>query len=74
METAQAEEVLKLRRFVRLAKAGQLHDLRERAGLTQSDVARYLGVAPSNVSRWERDVVRPPADRAAQILELLDGD
>lgn len=74
MTTAQAEEVLELRRFIRLVKTGRLAKLREETGLSQSDVARFLGVAPSNVSRWESGVVRPSADRAAQILELLDGD
>jgi transcriptional regulator with XRE-family HTH domain len=67
-------EVRALRRFARLVRKGQLAELREDAGLTQSDLARYLGISPSNVSRWESGLARPRPAHAAAVLELLDGD
>jgi DNA-binding transcriptional regulator YiaG len=75
METAQTDdshEVLALRRVHRLVKAGRLTQLREEQGLSQSDVGRFLGVSPSNVSRWEAGVSRPRGRHAVVLLGLLD--
>lgn len=62
------------RRVAWLARKGLLAQRREEAGLSQSDVARFMGIAPSNVSRWESQRARPRGDRALELLELLDGD
>jgi transcriptional regulator with XRE-family HTH domain len=48
--------------------------IRERARLSQADVARAIGVTPSAVSRWESGVrLTPRSDAAlARYVELLD--
>lgn len=74
-DTAQdrtAEEVRALRRVAWLVRKGLLAQMREEAGLSQSDVARFMGIAPSNVSRWESGTARPRADRAVELLRLLE--
>jgi DNA-binding transcriptional regulator YiaG len=68
------DEVAVLKRFHRLARTGRLSELREGVGLSQSDVARYLAVTPSAVSRWEAALTHPRPNRAAKLLELLDAD
>lgn len=67
-------EALALRRVHRLVKTDRLREIREAAGLSQSDVARSLGVAPSSVSRWESDDTRPRGPHAVALLELIDGE
>jgi len=62
-----------LTRVRNLVKTDRLREHREDSGLSQSDVARYLGVAASNVSRWEAGKSRPRPDHAVALLELLDG-
>jgi transcriptional regulator with XRE-family HTH domain len=75
MKTAAAvDEAQALKRVRRLVLSGRLTELRELHGLNQSDVARALGVAPSNVSRWETGEQRPRPHHAVALLELLDGD
>jgi transcriptional regulator with XRE-family HTH domain len=51
-----------------------LRELREDQGLSQTDVAQVLGVAPSQVSRWESGVSRPREAHAVALLQLLDGE
>jgi transcriptional regulator with XRE-family HTH domain len=65
-----------LKRFVRLARAGRLAELREGAGLRQSDLAEAIGVHRSRISRWETSLgqERPRPRHAVALLELLDGD
>lgn len=70
--TGATDEVRALRRVAWLVRKGLLAQMREQAGLSQSDVARYMGIAPSNVSRWESGAARPRADRAVQLLRLLE--
>jgi DNA-binding transcriptional regulator YiaG len=72
--SASLAEAMALRRVKRLVNNDRLRDLREAAGLSQSDVARFIGVAPSNVSRWEAGLARPRGRHAVALLELLDGD
>lgn len=74
-KTAQdrtAEEVRAKRRVAWLASRGLLTQRREEAGLTQTDVARYMGIAPSNISRWESQRAHPRGDRAVELLRLLE--
>jgi DNA-binding transcriptional regulator YiaG len=74
MENASAKsEVLARGRVHRLVTSDRLRELRLQRGLDQSDVARYLGVAASNVSRWEAGVTRPTGAHAVALLQLLDG-
>lgn len=37
---------------------------------TQSEVARILGVVPSAVSKWERGLAKPRADKLVEIAKL----
>lgn len=64
-------EVLAKRRVSRLAKLDRLRELREENGLSQSDVARYLGCTPSCVSRWESLQRTPKGSHAVGLLSLL---
>jgi transcriptional regulator with XRE-family HTH domain len=61
-------------RLRRLVKSDRLRELREAAGLSQSDVARHIGVSPAQVSRWEAGLTRPRGRHAIALLELLDDD
>jgi transcriptional regulator with XRE-family HTH domain len=72
MEDARA--VPAKRRVIRLAKDGRLTELRQASGLSQSDVARGLGVSPSAVSRWEAGKSRPKAAHALALLTLLGSE
>jgi DNA-binding transcriptional regulator YiaG len=70
----EASDAQAKRRVHRLVKTDRLRELREDQGLTQADVARHVGVSPSNVSRWEADKSMPRGRHAAALLELLDGE
>lgn len=47
----------------------RLHDLRESAGLTQSQVAEQLGISPRAYAFWER---KPVALKANHIIALAE--
>jgi transcriptional regulator with XRE-family HTH domain len=70
METTQVARAR--RRVHRLIVSGRLTELREASGLSQSDVARHIGVDPSAVNRWEHGKARPRGRHAVALLELLD--
>jgi DNA-binding transcriptional regulator YiaG len=70
METAPAAALIRIRRLV---SSDRLGELREGLGLSQGDIARHLGVAPSQVSRWENGKQRPRPHHALALIELLDG-
>lgn len=40
----------------------RLKALREKKGLTQAEVAKYLGVAQPTITKYERDVKKPSTD------------
>ena len=48
-----------------------IKELRKSKGLTQKDVADYLGVKPSMVSRYENGVVTPPLSKLEALSELF---
>src|SRR5262245_10688701 len=55
--------------------SGEVCELRRRARLTQSELARAIGGSPAAVSRWESQARRPRganAERLARIVELLE--
>jgi excisionase family DNA binding protein len=60
------------KRVRRLVRTDRLREIREDQGLSQADVARHLGVSPSNVSRWESDKSKPRGRHAVRLLELLE--
>ena len=49
----------------RIAKA------RKAAGLTQSELARRLGIRPQSVQSWEAGITAPRARRLTQVAEVL---
>ena len=54
--------------------AGTLVDLRVRAGLSQREVAQFLGVSQTTVSCWERGVSRPTWDEISAYAKVLNTD
>lgn len=49
-------------------------DARSGRGLTQADVAANLGVGPEMVSRYERGVAQPDAEKLVALIHMLDLD
>jgi len=66
------DQLIARKRVHRLILTDRLRELREEAGLSQSDIARAIGVAPSQVSRWESGVSQPRPAHALTLLELLE--
>lgn len=50
-----------------------LEESRKMIGLTQTELARRLGVQKPAVSRWESGARRIPAERAVQIELVTEG-
>ena len=59
------------RRFYRITGT-MLLKLREKWGLTQSDVALLLDTTHNSVNRWERDKRKPSTAMKKRIAELRD--
>ena len=53
-------------------REGRAQSIRERSGLSQSDLARTLGVATTTVSRWEAGTRLPRPLVAVRLIRLLD--
>lgn len=49
-----------------------LKEMRERAGLSQTELAKVLGVHPTRVSQWEVGKADIPAKRKPEILKILN--
>ena len=52
----------------------RIHDLRERSGMTQTDLAMRMGVTRSGVNAWEMGVSKPSLDNLlalSRIFQLL---
>lgn len=49
----------------------RLHQERVAAGVTQTDVAAWLGVSPSMVSEWEAGIVHPGVGTIVDWAELF---
>lgn len=45
--------------------------LRKKTGISQADLARYVGVEPSAVCQWESGKLNPSGP-ALRVLELID--
>lgn len=50
----------------------RLRSLRERAGLSQTELAERIGADPSAVAGWERNLAEPPVTMRQQIAFALD--
>ncbi len=44
---------------------------REARGLTKSQVARFAGVAPGTITRWEKGERQPRDEHLAKVLKVL---
>ncbi|MBQ7955658.1 MAG: helix-turn-helix transcriptional regulator [Lachnospiraceae bacterium] len=52
---------------------GNIRKYREKSGLTQSQLAKKIGVeGSSRISNWEQGANNPPADMIADICEALN--
>src|SRR5436309_13666713 len=49
----------------------RLRSLRERAGMSQTQLAEKVGVSQGNVATWERNAAVPPADMVARLAAAL---
>jgi transcriptional regulator with XRE-family HTH domain len=47
-------------------------DLRERAGLSQAELARATGIPKASIQGWEQGRRTPLLDAAAKVAEALD--
>jgi DNA-binding transcriptional regulator YiaG len=50
---------------------GRARELRERAGLSRSEVARALGTSSRTIYKWERDQRAPMRHNAVKYARLL---
>jgi DNA-binding transcriptional regulator YiaG len=64
-------ELLEVSTARRLVRTGEAQTIRERAGVSQLEVARVLGVSDAAVSRWEAHERTPRADVAVRYAQLL---
>lgn len=51
--------------------AGNIKDARERAGLTQQELADKVGVKRSSLSSWEIDRTKPDLDTFIKLCHVL---
>ena len=49
----------------------RIHDLRERSGLTQSDLAIQLGMTRSGVNAWEMGISKPSLENLGILSRIL---
>mgnify|MGYP005761273639 CR=1 FL=1 len=49
----------------------RLKDLREEHNLTQKELGALVGVAQSNINRWENGTVRPSADFVVKLADYF---
>lgn len=49
----------------------QIRDAREKAGITQEELAEQMDVSRQTISRWETGATRPSADNLARLSQLL---
>jgi len=54
-----------------LARSGRGARLRELAGLSQTDIAKLIGVSSSTVSRWESGERAPRSEHAVLYAKAL---
>ena len=49
----------------------EIRKYRKKQGLTQAEVAKKMGVAPSTVTQWETGARRPNVGQVLQLAETL---
>lgn len=50
----------------------RLQSLRKRKSLSQTALAKKLGVTKSTIYRYERNTLLPPLDKAIMLAQILD--
>src|SRR3546814_16587917 len=53
------------------AFGARLQRLRTKAGLSQAEVAKRMGVSPPSISSWEKGRARPKRGRMAKLATIL---
>lgn len=66
------DEILSMARLRLRCRNGTARAIRERAGLSQSEMASGAGTEESYISRWERGLVQPRGQAALRYAALLD--
>jgi putative transcriptional regulator len=71
-EAGEHDRNRKLKRGARVTVTTRLQEIRERAGLSQSQLATLLNVSVRTLQNWEQDRRQPsgPAKALLKILEL----
>jgi transcriptional regulator with XRE-family HTH domain len=67
-----ARDLILIARGRELVRSGRAAEIREAAGLSQVEVAKFCRVSPGAVSRWEAGL-RVPRGQAAKKLGVLLG-
>lgn len=67
----KASDVILLAAARRAAATGEAAELRRRAGLSQADMAKPVGVTPQAVARWEHGTRVPRGKAALRYARLL---
>jgi len=67
-----AEEALTVTRVRAWLHSGRAREVRQRAGLSQLDVAGVVGTSAPQVSRWESGKVVPYRDSALRLAGLYE--
>ena len=68
----RARDVVAISRARALAASGQAREIRVRAGVSQAEMAKAIGVDPSSVTHWENRRRIPRGDVALKYGRLLD--
>ena len=66
-----ANDLPALSRTRHLVDAGELRRVRERAALTQGEIAEVCGVSKSAVCRWESGEILPRSANARSLTDII---
>lgn len=73
VQEGQERSRLRVEDFKKMRTIGtRLRFARERRGLTQSDLARRMTVAPQTVNQWESDTKTPGRKNLFKLVEILE--
>ena len=69
--TLSTNDLVALSKTRHLVDSSRLRRVRERAGLTQAELAEACGVTTGAVCRWEKGEIRPTSIRARKLTEVI---
>jgi DNA-binding XRE family transcriptional regulator len=72
IEGVRTRDVVAISRIRALAASGEARAIRERAGVSQAEVAKAIGVVPSSVTHYENGCRVPRGDVALRYGRILD--